>query len=78
MPQIFVPRFNQKITKNDTNLLRFLTENFSKREITLMIQMHKIMVSNSLAAQYPAICYPEPRPNLRNFILNRESGDNNV
>ena len=72
MFQIVVPRFNQQITKNDTALLKFLTENFSKREITLMIQMHKIIVSNSLAAQYPAIQYPIPRPDLHDFIVKRE------
>lgn len=66
---IVVPNFRQKITKNDTDLLKFLKENFSKREITLMIQMHKILVSNSIASQYPAIYYPKSRPNLRDFIL---------
>lgn len=66
------PNIQQKVTKNDKDLLKFLKEKYSAQQIGLLIWSKKLEVSNKVSMMFPkpSFEYPKPLPKLENFIKN--------
>lgn len=64
------PNIQQKITKNDKDLLKFLKENYSPQEIGLLIWAGKLEVSQKVSMMFPApkVNYPQSSPSLSDFL----------
>ena len=68
--QIPSPNIQQKVTKKDKDLLKFLKENYSAQQIGLLIWSGKLEVSNKVDMMFPKpnFDYPESPPELESFL----------
>ena len=67
LEKIVKPNIHQKITKNDKNLLRLLTDTYSNYEMSLLIWSRNIIVSNAIAEKYK-ISIPFSKPGISDYI----------
>ena len=67
LAKIRKPNIHQKVTKNDKDILKFLTDTYSKYEISLLIWSRSIIVSNAIGEKY-TITIPFSRPGISDYV----------
>ena len=62
------PKLNQKLTRNDKDLLKQLKRQYSNEEIRLMIWAGMLLVSNTVATDFGEIRSPYDPPHIADFV----------